>query len=108
MADRRACDPKHLSQPGVGTRTGYSQHRSLADRIRPVVPASTHCISGLGLSSRPSIRRTLQFPLWDRTHSRVSPLRGRHRRFLVSVSPGEAVTGVAESVIALLTMMLAR
>src|SRR4030095_10708343 len=46
------------------------------------------------LPSRPSIRRTLQFPLRDRTHPRVSSPGGRHCGFLVSVPPGEVVTGV--------------
>src|SRR5437870_12212943 len=99
MALRRACDPQHVPQPSVGTRTDYPQHRSLNDRICTVVSAPTDCVSGLGLPSRPSIRGTLQFPLWDRTYSRIGSYGGRYRRPLVSVSPGEAVAGVAAYVV---------
>src|SRR4030095_8090341 len=95
VALRRACDPKHVSQPSVGTRTDYPQHRSVADRIRIVMSAPADRVSRLGLSSRPSIRRALQFPLWNRAHSRVSSHGRRHCRFLVSVSLGEVLTGVA-------------
>src|SRR5438132_11343768 len=95
MALRCACDPKHVSQPGVGTRTDYPQQLGLADRICTVVSSATHGVSGLGLPSRPSICGTLQFALWDRTHSRVSSPGGRHCGFLVSVPPGKAVAGMA-------------
>src|SRR5215510_1080551 len=95
VALRRSCRPKHVSQPGVGISTDYPQHRSTDDRICVVVSALSDRFIGLGLPYRPSIRRTLQFPLWDRTHSRVSTHGRRHRGFLVSVSPGETVAGMA-------------
>src|SRR5467141_120949 len=79
----------------MGTGTDDRQHRGIADRIRAVVSPATHRFSGLGLPSRSSIRGTVQFPLRDRTHSRISPHGGRHRGFLVSAPPGEALTGVA-------------
>src|ERR1051326_7918348 len=99
MAVRRAGSPKYVSPPGVGTGTDYPQYRGLADRICTLVSAPTHSVSGLGLPSRPSICGTLQFPLRDRTHSGISSPGGRHRGFLVPISPGEAVARVAASTI---------
>src|SRR5215475_1666300 len=100
MALGRTETVRLLCTPGVGTGTEHRQHGGVADRLCAVVSAPTHGVRRLGLSSRPSIRRTLQFPLWNRTHSRVSPPGRRYCRLLVSVSFGEALTGVVKLIIA--------